>query len=263
MSIGRTNTGSGSSGMKLKIIGSLTAPSNPKENTIWLKTSTEITKFSLNKNGDAWISDEGAVNIIYESSSTYSTEATDKLIFAGNVGGIYGECWIKLLDCKISNGSTLDNVDAYVWNGSEWVQFAYSRRYLFRDGIFEDGLTFVNKYSSSVTGGEIVSNTNTSTTSAWQIEPAIDISNFTKLGFEIQQTTILGNQADRCARVGLCSNMNSNTTSSNKGKFASYVDITTTGTEYLTVLVPINGVTGLFIGLAGNCKTATAKIWLE
>lgn len=42
--IGRTNTGGGG-GLNFKVVGGTTAPSNPKENMIWVNTSTKITSY--------------------------------------------------------------------------------------------------------------------------------------------------------------------------------------------------------------------------
>lgn len=61
--IGRTNTGGGGvGGLNFQVIGGTTAPNNPKENTIWVNTSTKITDwiFSATQptgaNGMVWIS---------------------------------------------------------------------------------------------------------------------------------------------------------------------------------------------------------------
>lgn len=42
--LGRTNTGGGG-GLNFKVVGGTTAPSNPKENMIWVNTSTKITSY--------------------------------------------------------------------------------------------------------------------------------------------------------------------------------------------------------------------------
>jgi hypothetical protein len=41
--LGRTNTGGGGGGLNYTVVGGTSAPSNPKENTIWVNTSTAIT----------------------------------------------------------------------------------------------------------------------------------------------------------------------------------------------------------------------------
>lgn len=44
--LGRTNTGGGGSGgLNFQVIGGTAAPSNPKENMIWVNTSTKITSY--------------------------------------------------------------------------------------------------------------------------------------------------------------------------------------------------------------------------
>lgn len=61
--LGRTNTGGGGSGgLNFKVVGGTTAPSNPKENMIWINTSTKITDWVFSatqpsaKSGRVWIS---------------------------------------------------------------------------------------------------------------------------------------------------------------------------------------------------------------
>lgn len=41
--IGRTNAGGGGGGLNFKVVGGTSAPSSPKENTIWVNTSVAIT----------------------------------------------------------------------------------------------------------------------------------------------------------------------------------------------------------------------------
>ena len=44
--LGRTNTGGGGSGgLNFTVVGGTTAPSNTKENMIWVNTSTKITSY--------------------------------------------------------------------------------------------------------------------------------------------------------------------------------------------------------------------------
>lgn len=43
--LGRTNTGGVGGGLNFRVIGGTTAPYNPRENTIWVNTDTEITSW--------------------------------------------------------------------------------------------------------------------------------------------------------------------------------------------------------------------------
>lgn len=62
--IGRTNVGGGGSGgLNFQIVGGTTAPASPKENTIWVNTSAEITSWAFSATepetpsaGMVWIS---------------------------------------------------------------------------------------------------------------------------------------------------------------------------------------------------------------
>ena len=60
--IGRTNTGGGGGGLNVQVVGGTAAPSNPKENTIWLDTDVKITTWAFSATepeapveGMAWI----------------------------------------------------------------------------------------------------------------------------------------------------------------------------------------------------------------
>jgi hypothetical protein len=45
--LGRTNTGGGGGGLNFRVIGGTTAPSNPKENDIWVNTDEKITSYTI------------------------------------------------------------------------------------------------------------------------------------------------------------------------------------------------------------------------
>ena len=62
MAIGRTNCGVGGVGLNFQVVGGTTQPTSPKENTIWVNTSTEITGYAFSAtqpenpiNGMVWI----------------------------------------------------------------------------------------------------------------------------------------------------------------------------------------------------------------
>lgn len=60
--IGRTNAGSGGTSLNFTVVSGTTAPSNPKENTIWVSMSTKLTSYVFSAtrpenptNGMVWI----------------------------------------------------------------------------------------------------------------------------------------------------------------------------------------------------------------
>lgn len=122
--------GGGISRLKLQIYGGLTAPTNPKEHTIWVKTETPITQWILTKEADAWAELAGSVVIVYEASHSYNFSDAEIDVYNGKLNGIYGQWWMRLLYCYQSNGSGLKSVDAYVYVNGSWVQFSSTRIYL-------------------------------------------------------------------------------------------------------------------------------------
>ena len=73
--IGRTNAGGGGGGLNFKVVGGTSQPVNPKENTIWVNTETEISgwAFSATEPGSPV---EGMVWIY---TGTYSTKEFNAL----------------------------------------------------------------------------------------------------------------------------------------------------------------------------------------
>lgn len=60
--IGRTNAGGGGASLNFSVVGGLTQPNNPKENTIWIKTEVHFSDWTLSfekpsnpENGMVWI----------------------------------------------------------------------------------------------------------------------------------------------------------------------------------------------------------------
>ena len=67
--LGRTNTGGGGSGgLNFQVIGGTTAPSNPKENMIWVNTSTKITSYIFSATQPT-----GSAGMVWISTGTSST----------------------------------------------------------------------------------------------------------------------------------------------------------------------------------------------
>ena len=128
--LGRTNTGvGGAGGLNFQVIGSTTAPNNPKENTIWIETDTEISSWVLSPvqpeavEGLAWISIGGA--------SEYAFNALKK-----NALMVYP------VSVMHYNGTEWKNVDAYIYQKGAWVKFSLAwDGYYFKDGNQYENIT--------------------------------------------------------------------------------------------------------------------------
>ena len=131
---GRTNAGgTGGFGLSLKIVNGATMPSNPRENTIWIKTSVKIASYAIQSEapespteGLLWLKNTAAVAV---------SEGVDISI------GKKDTLTLHLADAKLYTGGAWANVEGWVYAGGSWTQFAYERLYLFKYGIDNTELT--------------------------------------------------------------------------------------------------------------------------
>lgn len=133
--IGRTNAGGGG-GLNFKVVGGTTQPRNPKENTIWVNTDTEISgwEFSASEpenpaEGMVWI-------------ATANTGSVNANLLKKNA------VTVCLISAKQYIGGSRSNKSAYIYQRASWVQFSYGLLYLYNTG---DECT-------SVTGGWTANN---------------------------------------------------------------------------------------------------------
>lgn len=140
--IGLTNAGGGGSsgGLNLQFVGSLTAPSNPKENMIWVKTDRAITQFLITKSIGAWSVIAGAVEMTYEASNDYTMTGISTLFFNGKLHGTYGQAWFWPTGLYQSDGAKANPKDAYIYKSGTWVQFSWTIVWLYKNGVISDTL---------------------------------------------------------------------------------------------------------------------------
>lgn len=116
--IGRTNAGFGGGGGGLRVVVGLTAPANPRENTVWVKSDTAGKKY-----------------VFAEAEPEAAEEGLLWLSVTGK--GI-------ITAARVYSGGKWVLADAYMFIGGQWVPIASSW-----DGVlFENG----NQYED-ITGG--------------------------------------------------------------------------------------------------------------
>ena len=125
-----------------KIIASNDEPTGTEDNTIWIKTSSTISKYIFTKQVTATLNAYGGISFVYTNVADITND-TSTIIYDGEENGIYDLYKIKLTGCLISNGSTTSYADAYIRKDSKWIQFSKSRLYLYKAG---------NEYKD-ITGG--------------------------------------------------------------------------------------------------------------
>lgn len=141
--IGMTNAngGGGTGGFNLQFVSGMIAPSNPKENMIWVKTDRAITQFLISKSIGAWSGIAGAVEMTYEASDDYMTTGISTLFFDGKLRGLYGQAWFKPTALYQSNGIIAEPKDAYIYKSGTWVQFSWTIVYLYNRGVLNNAVT--------------------------------------------------------------------------------------------------------------------------
>ena len=126
--LGRTNTGGGGSGgLNFQVIGGTTAPSNPKENMIWVNTSTKITSYIFSATQPT-----GSAGMVWISTGTSSKLEFNALKKNGiQVYPISAKQYIS--------GAWVDKTAKSYQNG-EWVEW-FPGAWLYNGGSVNEELT--------------------------------------------------------------------------------------------------------------------------
>lgn len=121
---GRTNAGgTGGFGLNLKIVNGTTMPSNPRENTVWVNTTTRITSYAFSYTQPETVS-EGLLWL--KISNLDSGVEVDV--------GKKNSVKLNLTFAALYTGSAWKNVECFVFYKGEWKQFSFLRTYLYNAG---------------------------------------------------------------------------------------------------------------------------------
>ena len=181
--IGRTNAGGGGSGgggMNFKVVGAVSQPDNPSENTIWINTSTSITGWAMQ--GSAPSGSEGLVWIKTALSGKTAFNALKKNAIT-----------IAVTGCQQYVSGAWANVAAQIWQSDAWVEFSTENLVLFEAGG-SDSSKWTNSgftYGSYTVGGGTVSDASLSLTATMTpgymllgTATAYDLTNYSTLHIE-------------------------------------------------------------------------------
>ena len=155
--IGRTNAGFGGGGGGLRVAAGLTAPSSPRENTVWVKSD---------KAGKKYVFAEAAPEAPAEGLIWF--RATEYLGIIARTDVYTGGAWVA--------------ADTYMYLGGKWVQIALA----WNGELFDNG----NQYTPVTDGWVGNSITEIGTTLKLKVansrpiistQKAIDLKGFTKL----------------------------------------------------------------------------------
>lgn len=109
--IGPTNARGGGGGLNLKVVGGATQPTNPRENTIWLNTTTAITGYALSPTQPQ----TGTEGLVWLKTADTGVE-----INVGKKNAVL----LHLAGGMLYTGGKWDSVDAWAYINSAWKRFA-------------------------------------------------------------------------------------------------------------------------------------------
>lgn len=119
--IGPTNARGGGGGLNLKVVGGTTQPTNPRENTIWVKTTTAITGYVLSPTQP----ETGTEGLVWLKTADTGVE-----INVGRKNAVL----LHLAMGTLYTGSAWKDVECFVFRNEVWTQFSFLRTYLYNAG---------------------------------------------------------------------------------------------------------------------------------
>ena len=251
--------------LRLKVVGSTSAPSNPKENTIWIKTSVPILEcqlfFNEQVSGDFWKgAGNGSVYIPFQASNSAYNASTGANITVPK--GNFAEFNVNFLGCKQLINAEWVNMDAYIYHGSSWIQFSCHRYYLYNylDGqTAYDGITGGWNNYETVDGCVSISNLADMDTPT-RCNSTIDCSGYTTLCVEIYLYEYTSGSSGFHYAIG---NQTDNTIFS-YGAIRGSFDSSTKNT-WTTQLIDVSSLTTpVYVAIRGYyAKGAIRAMWLE
>lgn len=249
------------SSLNFSVIGGVTKPENPVENTIWVNTETEITSWSISPehpksptSGMVWINNG--------SSSEYAFNALKK-----------NEIKVYPQTAKQYVGGKWADVESNIYQGGKWSE-SQSGSVIYDSGTFgksPGGATYSAKATDKNGGGAFASVTNNSDHMLWSnngglglfyIDPKVSCEGYKTLNISVADANV-STADDYPGKWGLVSAVNYK----DPGFVASTGFDTLTGNQTLSLDVSNVGNTEYYIAMqfsagSGN-SLKVSKIWLE
>ena len=161
-------SGGGGALLDFQVVSGTSAPASPKENTIWVKTSTPITLWHIGPNEPDAAA--GAVWVQTDVASSFAFNALKK-----------NSLMVYPAACKVWNGAKFAPADASIYQGGNWVQFSIAwDGTLFNDG---DQYEAVTGGWANASGNTLAASfySNTSFSEPVRTEKMVDLTDFDTL----------------------------------------------------------------------------------
>lgn len=243
----------GGGDLNFYIVGGTAQPSNPKENTIWINTSTAITEWIFSEEEPASPVD-GMVWV--ELGNGLSFDAIDD-----------EENLIHLSFKKVRqriNGAWDKPPTSFFQNG-RWNEVS-AEFYLFKEGAGAQNGYKIEQYLDSpdqgnVTNARILWSDSAGSGGAFAVTPKIDLTRYSTLYVELQSTGRFSDSGTYTNQIGVGTNLPSNAQA--PGDFTT--SISQYSTDRVIVPVPIDLVNQeMYVKFFGYATTGYVyNIWLE
>lgn len=179
-----------SSELNFTVVGGTTRPANPAKNTIWINTSTAISRWSFKGTAvPTYTMENGYVHIV-----SAMTNDTGHTLNALKTNGIH----ILISGVYQRENNVWNKKEAYIYQDGEWKSFLKIPLYIYNEGASDTGfsaISLVNGYKNadSVYNGttcrELATHINVGCTQAIRTTGKLDVTGYTKIkalvaGFE-------------------------------------------------------------------------------
>lgn len=201
--IGPTNARGGGGGLNLKVVGGTTQPASPRENTIWVSTTTVITGYVLSPTQP----ETGTEGMVWLKTADTGVE-----INVGRKNAVL----LHLASGMLYSGSAWKNVECSAFSNGVWTQFSFLRVYLYNAGNQCKELTggwaitnHSNGTSKLMDTYIQISNTGTSANSLSNTHTLlkVDLSGYSKLCAQVDITELPGTNDASYIKFGLGSDL--------------------------------------------------------
>jgi hypothetical protein len=246
----------GGTSLNFKVVGGTSAPSNPKENTIWVNTSTKITNYVFSStqpsgvNGTVW----------FKTGSSCRTEFN---ALKKNAIQMYP------YECYQYSGTAWTEVTAKCYYGGSWMDIGIPEFYIFKSGTgLMNGITGFS--NASVNTSQIYNNYievgpnlgKSSTINAYS-DKTVDVTDYKTAYFTGVTITATSGEANTMTSYVYVGSAKTAVGSSNVNGNATHA-------SEKTVSVDISKLTGeVAVGISLTCNTggsykfSVRNIWLE
>lgn len=201
--IGPTNARGGGGGLNLKVVGGTTRPTAPRENTIWVNTTTAITGYVLSPTQP----ETGTEGLVWLKTADTGVE-----INVGKKNAVL----LHLASGMLYTGASWKDVECSAFSNGVWTQFSFLRIYLYNAGdqcaplTGGWGITNHGNGTSKLMDTYIqVSNTGTSANSISNIHTLskVDLNGYSKLCAQVDITEVPGTKGASYIKFGLGSDL--------------------------------------------------------